>query len=468
MPFNFSVHGHFYQPSREDPLTGLIPDEPGAYPYPNWNECIYDRCYRPNAELGNFLKISFNIGPTLFQWLEKNKPVTYQQILDQERENFQLYHISNAMAQSYYHIILPLASRRDKITQILWGIQDYEHRFGHAPQGMWLPETAVDIGTLEILAEQEIQFTILAPWQADIEHVNTNKPYQVELPSGNNIIVFFYDGYLSGQVSFYFAATRNADEFIRDHVMAAFHGEDGTEKLVLIASDGELYGHHQPFRDKFLSYLLDGAANAGGLKVIFPSQWVQDLSIDDSMPIRPDTSWSCHHGVERWRGVCGDGPLATWKAPLRNAFNKLAEVIDQIYLDFTQPYIGDAWNLRDGYIQVLLGKIPLPDLIQSHAHSDTNAVQIERIGMLLEAENNRMKMFASDAWFFDEFDRIEPRNAIHYAAYSAWLVNRATGKDVFSTLKDDLSQVISLDGNCSGDLVFSSYWEFLEKHQRST
>jgi hypothetical protein len=468
MPFNSTVHGHFYQPSRENPLTGLIPDEPSASPYANWNECIYDRCYRPNTELGNFRKISFDIGPTLMQWLEKNKPGTYHQILEQERENFQLYHFSNAMAQSYYHIILPLASQKDKLTQILWGIQDYEHRFGHAPQGLWLPETAVDIETLEILAEQEIQFTILAPWQADANNLNTNQPYQVELPSGNSIAVFFYDSYLSGQVSFYYAATRNADEFINDHVITAFHGDDGSEKLVLIASDGELYGHHQQFREKFLSYLLDGAANAAGLKVILPGQWVQDLPIEATMPIRPRTSWSCHHGVERWRGVCGDGPLSTWKAPLRNAFDKLAEVIDQIYLDFTRPFILDAWKLRDEYIQVLLGKLTASELIQSQTHGQNKVVPIEKIGMLLEAENNRMKMFASDAWFFDEFDRIEPRNAIHYAVYSTWLVKQATGQDTFSTLKELLSQVVSLDGKVSGDLVAFSYWQWLEEQVRSS
>jgi hypothetical protein len=464
MPFNFTVHGHFYQPSREDPLTGQILPEPSASPFPNWNECIYQRCYRPNAELGNFRKISFDIGPTLFRWLEQAHADTYRQILDQERENYQLNGVSNAMAQSYYHIILPLASRRDKLTQILWGIRDYEHRFGHYPRGLWLPETAVDIETLEILADLEIQFTILAPWQADIEHLNTNIPYQVELPSGNNLAVFFYDGYLSGQVSFYPAATQNADEFINAHVLTAFHGENGTEKLVMVASDGELYGHHQPFRDKFLSFLLDGAANAAGLKVIFPAQWVENLPIENSAPIRPNTSWSCHHGVERWRGVCGDAPFADWKAPLRNALNNLAEAIDLIYLDFVQPLIGDAWDLRDGYIQVLLGKQSAPELIRSHAQARIDAGAVQTIKLLLEAEDNRMKMFASDAWFFDEFERIEPRNAIHYAAYAAWLVNQSTGKDVFSSLKNDLDRVISFDGKTSGEAVLSSYWQTLKKH----
>jgi len=464
MPFNFSVHGHFYQPSREDPLTGLIPDEPGASPFPNWNECIFERCYRPNAEAENFRKISFDIGPTLLRWLERNKPATYQQILEQERQNFQLYAISNAMAQAYYHLILPLASREDKLTQILWGIRDYEHRFGHAPQGLWLPETAVDIESLEILAEQEIQFTILAPWQADVEHVDTNHPYQVELPSGNSLAVFFYDGYLSGQVSFYPAATRNADEFVNDHVLAAYHGEDGSQKLVLVASDGELYGHHQAFRDKFLSYLLDGAANDAGLNVIFPGQWVEDYDIQAEVAIRPNTSWSCHHGVDRWRGVCGDAPLATWKAPLRNALDRLAGAVDQAYLDLTRPFTAEPWELRDDYIQVLLGQTPLPELIRSHTNGLASLAELDAIGVLLEAENNRMKMFASDAWFFEDFDRIEPRNAIHYAAYSAWLVKGATGRDLFTALKADLAQAVGTDGALSGDAVFSAYWEWLEGH----
>jgi alpha-amylase/alpha-mannosidase (GH57 family) len=466
MPFNFSVHGHFYQPSREDPYTGLIPDEPGSSPYANWNECIHDRCYRPNAKLGNFRKISFDIGPTLLQWLEKYQPETYQQILDQEREIYQRYQVSNAMAQSYYHIILPLASRRDKLTQILWGIQDYHHRFGHAPHGLWLPETAVDIETLEILADEEIQFTILAPWQADVDHINTNQPYQAELPSGNDIAVFFYDGYLSGQVSFYAAATTNANEFINDHVVTAFHGEDGTDKLVMIASDGELYGHHMPFRDKFLAYLLDGAAEEAGLKVIFPAQWVEELDIQATVLIRPDTSWSCHHGVERWRGVCPDGPHSTWKAPLRNAFDKLTDVIDQVYLDLTQPFFSDPWKLRDEYIQVLLGNASAADFIHSHANGKVDPVSVKKIALLLEGENNRMKMYASDAWFFEEFDRIEPRNAIHYAVYAAWLVMQAVDRDIFSILKDDLSQVVSLDGRISGDQVALAYWQWLEAQKK--
>ncbi len=467
MPFHFNVHGHFYQPSREDPLTGLIPIEASASPYPNWNECIYQRCYRPNAELGNFRKISFDIGPTLFRWLAEEHPETYTQILEQERAAYKLNGVSNAMAQSYYHIILPLASRRDKLTQLRWGVKEYHHRFGHAPQGLWLPETAVDTETLELLTEEDIQFTILAPWQAEVEQINTNTPYRVDLANGRNMVVFFYDGYLSGQVSFYAAATQNSDEFIRAQVLSAFHGEDGTEKLVMVASDGELYGHHQPFRDLFLAHLLDGAAIAAGLKVILPGQWVNNLTIENHITIRQNTSWSCHHGVERWRGVCGDAPFAYWKAPLRNALNNLAEAIDKVYEEYAAPLIKNVWGLRDEYIHVLLGNQSAPDLIQSYARVELNATSLKIIGELLKAEDNRMKMFASDAWFFEELDRIEPRNAIRYAAYAAWLVQQATGRDVLIALKNDLSHAISFDGQTSGDAILTACWEILNQQAAS-
>jgi alpha-amylase/alpha-mannosidase (GH57 family) len=467
MPFHFSVHGHFYQPSREDALTGLIPIEPSASPYPNWNECIYQRCYRSNAEQGNFRKISFDIGPTLFRWLEQEHPETCQQILEQERENFQLFGVSNAMAQSYYHIILPLASRRDKQTQLRWGIREYHHRFQHAPQGLWLPETAVDLETLELLAEEDIQFTILAPWQAVDGKLDTRQPSRLELPGGHSIVIFYYEASLSGQVSFYPSATRNATRFVQEQVLPAYQGEDGSDKLLLVASDGELYGHHQRFRDKFLAYLLDGAANEAGLDALYPARWLVSFPVEKETMVQPNTSWSCHHGIERWRGVCGDAPLANWKAPLRAALDHLASAIDRLYEETLQPFVRDAWQIRDDYIQVILKQKNANELIQEHLQAQISDDIMKLIQLLLEAQDNRMKMFASDAWFFEEFDRIEPHNAIQYAAYSAWLVKRATGVDVHSALKNDLAKAISLDGRTSGDAVFSSYWDNLNQQPDS-
>lgn len=465
MPRELIVHGHFYQPSREDPLTGRLPKEACPSPYANWNECIYQTCYRPNAELGNFRKISFDIGPTLFRWLEENHADTYQDILDQERENYQIYGVSNAMGQSYYHLILPLASTRDKQTQLHWGIQEYQHRFHHTPQGLWLPETAVDIETLEIMADEDIEFTILAPWQAQEEPASPRQPCLLELPSGNNLTIFYYDAGLSGQLSFYPPATRNATAFVQEQVLPAFKEDEGVEKMILLASDGELYGHHQRFRDKFLAYLLDGAAKEAGLTTAFPAQWMNELPVDLETTILPGTSWSCHHGIERWRGVCEDAPLATWKEPLRKALDHLADSIDQIYERILKPIVKDVWELRMEYIEVILGQRTSQDLIKEYSQGHLSAQKIKSIHVLLQAQDNRMKMFASDAWFFEDFNRIEPRNAIRYATYAAWLVSKTDfkGNEIFEDLKKELSFVKNADGTVSGDAIAKDYWTYLQK-----
>jgi len=464
MSRSICVHGHFYQPPRENPLTGAVPDEPSASPFPNWNERIYDHCYRPNTELGNFQKISFNIGATLFRWLETHKPDTYQQIIVQEHTTFQLHQTSNAIAQPYYHIILPLASRQDKKTQIQWGLREYEHRFGHPAQGMWLPETAVDTETMEILAEEKVKFTILAPWQAQTDQLDITHPYLVELPSGNNLTVFFYEGFLSGLVSFDPPSTRNADEFVSQKLMPTYPPDNARNSLIMIASDGELYGHHQRFRDQFLSHLLDGAANNHGINPTFPSNWLKNNPVDERINIRPNTSWSCHHGVERWRNVCACGQYSYWKAPLRLAFNILAKSIDQVYLNYCQPYISNPWHLRDEYIEVMLGKLSAEELIQAHVQQKLENATLKNIETLLKAENYRMEMFLSDAWFFEEFDRIEPRNAVQYAAYATWLVKFVTGDDLSGILKNELAFTNDSSGWTNGAQIFLDYWQILEKN----
>ena len=197
-----SIHGHFYQPPREDPISGLIPKEMGAAPYGNWNERIHAECYLPNTLLGNFEKISFNIGPTLFSWMKTYDPSATRSIVAQDAANIRQNGVGNAIAQAYHHTILPLATREDKITQVEWGIADFEYQFGHRPIGMWLPETAVDLETLNILAEHGIEFTILAPWQAESDHLDVTEPYRVALSAGKSINVFFYHQGLSTAVSF--------------------------------------------------------------------------------------------------------------------------------------------------------------------------------------------------------------------------------------------------------------------------
>jgi len=329
---NFSVHGHFYQPPREDPFTGSIPQEFGAGPHGNWTERIYHECYLPNTRAGNFQKMSFNIGPTLFAWMDHYHPETVADIAAQESVVVQRTGFSNAIAQPYFHMIMPLATPRDRETMIKWGIKDYQKHFSHPPQGMWLPETAVDLPSLTSLAEHEITFTILAPWQAKDPNLDKSRPYQIVLPNGRSIIAFFYNGFLSSEISFNPSASENADDFVKNWLIPqSQHFANVDEPLLMAASDGELYGHHQPYRDNFLSYLLDGAVEKAGIRHTFPALWLSEHPADQTTDILENTSWSCHHGIERWRNVCGDAPNATWKKPLREFLDQMAIVIDTIY-----------------------------------------------------------------------------------------------------------------------------------------
>ena len=451
------VHGHFYQPPREDPLTGEIPLEPGSAPYRNWNERIHAECYRPNAELGNFGGISFNAGPTLLNWMFAYDPATYARIIAQDRANLERFGVGNAMAQSYHHTILPLSPRLDKITQIAWGIADFQHRFGHKPAGMWLPETAVDYETLDVLAEQGILYTLLAPWQAAEARLDTTQPYLVELLSGRKIIVFFYEQDLSTRISFDPGATVNADGFVANIVLPKYRvgaQNDDVHQLFIIASDGELYGHHQPFRDKFLERLVDGASSFRGVEMTYPGRWLKDHPAQKTIIVRDNTSWSCHHGVTRWMGDCGCTPGSTWKGPLRRALNQLAAALDWMYLDNLRSLVPDPWEMRHQYIHVRLGETSLAELAGSLAGHRLEDDDLTRVRLLLEAQYERQRMFSSCGWFFDDFDRIEPRNAVAYAAQAVWLAHQATGQDLTSQALSALRYIRSSRTGLQGDTVF--------------
>lgn len=462
----FSVHGHFYQPPREDPLTGEIPHEPGAAPYHDWNERIYHQCYRPNAELGNFGRISFNLGPTLAEWMQNTHPGTLLQIIQQERKNFVKNGVGNGLSQAYNHTILPLASLEDKTTQIHWGIADFEFRFGHKPGGFWLPETAVNLETLTVLAEAGIEFTILAPWQADESDLDVSQSYVVKLPNGKSIAVFFYEQDLSTHISFMPESTTNADQFVTAEVMARFARlpkSGGDAKYLLVASDGELYGHHQPFRDKFLSYLVDGALTANGIISTYPGKWLKDNKPNKEIRILENTSWSCHHGVKRWSGQCGCTPHAEWKAPLRMAFDQIAKAIDEEFLSVVGKHMNDPWQLRHKYIHVLLGQVEFPQLILTLIDHHVEDHDIGRLRLLLEAQFERQRMYTSCGWFFDDFDRIEPRNNVAYAAQAVWLSQRATGRDLSKEASAWLSQVKSWRSGLRADVVFNHHLERAQK-----
>jgi hypothetical protein len=457
----FAIHAHFYQPPREDPLTGIIPIEPSAAPYSNWNERIHSECYRPNAELRNFEQISFNIGPTLFNWMEKFDPLTCQKIVEQNQVSLRRYQVGNAIAQAYNHTILPLGSYQDKVTQISWGIADFVHRFQHAPLGMWLPETAVDLETLEILAKHGIKFTLLAPWQAEAPDVDTTQPYRVQLSNGREISVFFFQRDLSARVSFDPISTINADVFVRELVQEYLHPEKtrrSEPQLILIASDGELYGHHQCLREHFLARLVDGASAGLNLEPTFPALWLRQHPAEEVVKIREYTSWSCHHGITRWMGRCactpGDGE---WKIQLRYAFERLANDLDRLYLEVTRPLFKDPWLLRNRYIHVMLGQMKIEALVSELASRALTSEELRRTHLMLEAQRERQRMFTSCGWFFDDFDRIEPRNNVAYAAQAVRLAKLATGINLEERTAADLRRVVSQYTQLNAEYLFEHH-----------
>lgn len=441
-------------------MTGDIPVEPGAAPYRNWNERINAQCYQPNALLGNFEKISFNMGPTLLEWMTDHDSETLSRIIEQDRRNLKKHGIGNAMAQPYNHTILPLAKPHDKMTQVLWGIADFQFHFGHRPQGMWLPEAAVDNETLSVMADCGIEFTILAPWQAESSDLDITHPYWVELPGNRKIAVFFYNQDLSTRISFDPGATVNADRFVLEALMPKYQMHKGRAlepQLVLISSDGELYGHHQPFRDKFLDYLMDGALKQQPVDAVFPGLWLRAYPPTETIAIRQKTSWSCHHGVTRWMGSCSCTSNNEWKAPLRDALTKLGDRLDEIYENTLRPYLSDPWQLRHQFIHVIHGTQTLEEFISTRIEQPLEEDQVEKIGYLLWSQYERQRIFTSCGWFFDDFDRIEPRNNVAYAAQAVWLTRKATGVDLLEEAMDELQHVCSWRTGLSADQVFARH-----------
>lgn len=451
------IHGHFYQPPREDPWTGQIPTEAGAEPYPNYNAKITDECYRPNAELGNFARISFDIGPTLASWLEAEEPDVYRAILRQAHSEMGAG-AGNAMAQAYSHRILPLANRRDKVTQVRWGIADFTHRFGHAPRGMWLPETAVDTETLEVLVDNGVELTILAPWQAAVPDVDVRRPYRVNLASGGSIAVFFYEGGLSGDISFNPEATVDAGAFA-EHRLA--NGDDGWSAdpppITIIATDGEFYGHHQPGREQFLHALLYGEAAKAGLDVMFPAAYLDRYGAGDEIRLNEPSAWSCYHGVGRWSTGCGctEGD-SSWKRVVFDALTALTAELDTAYEETASKLLRDPWEARNEYIRVLLGEVALDEFVSGHAMRRLNRDEYETAALLLRGQLYGQRMHTSCGLFWEDLARLEMRNDFAYAAKAIRCIERATGARLGAGLRERLRAARSQRTRLSGDEVFAA------------
>ncbi len=441
------LYGHFYQPPREDPFTGILPVEPGATPFANYNEKITVECYRPNAQAGNFTHISFDLGPTLAAWLEQAHPDVYQQIIAADRQHLLQYGVGNALAQAYNHTILPLASTRDKQTQILWGLSDFRHRYGHDAHGMWLAETAVDLECLDFMAQHGVTYTVLAPWQA-ARAIDPTEPYLVRLPSGRSITILFYNAPLSGGVSFDWNTTSNADLFaasyLPGHLVASKH-KAGQAQLLLIATDGELYGHHKPWRDKFLTHLVQFGAPSYGFEVCTLERYLQVYPATKEMTLRVPSAWSCGHGVARWDTGCecteGD---SSWKGGLRRALNSLAERGDQLFEEYAGETLSDPWAARNAYLDLRNGWTT-PANFWSRFGKEQRVpeqhTQAERTLQLLEAQYYQQYSFTSCGFFFEDLDRIEPRNNIAFARRAISLYWQATAVDLQHDFLAHLEQV---------------------------
>lgn len=444
------LHGHFYQPPRENPWLESVELQDSAYPYHDWNERITAECYAPNSAsrilgpdrqiidiVNNYSKISFNFGPTLLAWLEKHHGEVYEAILEADRRSQGIFSGHGAaIAQAYNHMILPLASRRDKQTQVFWGIRDFERRFGREPEGMWLPETAVDLETLEILARYGIKYTVLAPRQArrvreiggeewrEVREgeVDPRKCYNCHLPSGETIALFFYDGAVSQELAF--GNLLDNGEGFANRLAASFDDQVSGPQLVHVATDGETYGHHHRFGDMALAYCLYYLESHELAVLTIYGEYLEKYPPDDEVEIHERSSWSCIHGVGRWRADCGcnsgmhQGWHQRWRAPLRGAMDWLRGNLDQAYEEKMRGLAADPWETRDRYIEVILGRSngELERFIAEQA--GRNLSREERVAFLklLEMQRHGMLMYTSCGWFFDELSGIETVQVMHYAA----------------------------------------------------
>ena len=453
------IHGHFYQPPRENPWLETVETQDSAAPYHDWNERVCAECYAPNGAarivnleeqithiLNNYGHISFNFGPTLLSWLKDNARRTYRMILDGESRSRQRYggH-SSAVAQVYNHMIMPLASTRDRITQIRWGIAVYQAAFGIAPEGMWLAETAADKETLRHLAENGIKFTVLAPHQCKrVRPLNTraeaawidkregtvytNYPYLLRFDSGASITVFFYNGPVSRGVAF--EGLLNSGETFAARLKSSFR-DQSTPQLVNIATDGESYGHHHKYGEMALAYAIRLLEEDSTFEVTNYGNFLAQFPPEYECEIVDDTSWSCTHGIERWRSNCGcnggkAGWSQAWRTPLRTALDQLRDALVPLTEREGNRLFKDVWAARDAYISVVLDRSPesVDRFFKEHARHVLIADERVHALELMELQRHAQLMYTSCAWFFDDISGIETVQVIAYAARVIELAKR--------------------------------------------
>ncbi|MDQ1409347.1 MAG: hypothetical protein QOJ41_1082 [Acidobacteriaceae bacterium] len=471
------VHGHFYQPPRENPSLEAIELQDSAYPYHDWNERITAECYAPNDTsrildneqriiklVNNYGMMSFNFGPTLLSWLEAKAPRVYAAL--QEADKLSAHKFGghgSGVAQAYNHMILPLANRRDKVTQVKWGIADFEHRFKRRPEGMWLPETAVDTETLEVLAENGILYTIMAPRQAkrvrrkggrswkDVsgDRIDPSRAYLVNLPSKKTISVFFYDGPISQGVAF--EGLLNDGKRFADRLISGFSDARDWPQLSHIATDGESYGHHHRFGEMALTYALQQIENEKLAELTNYGQFLERYPADHFVEIVENSSWSCVHGVERWRSNCGCNSGGhgdwnqEWRGPLRAALDWLRERVNPLFEEKASPLLRNPWDARDEYIRVILNRsdASVDAFLSNHATHPLSPEEQVTALKLLEMQRHTMLMYTSCGWFFDELSGLETVQVIHYAGRVVELAKTFTGAEIEPQFLERLRQAKS-------------------------
>src|SRR6478609_3526697 len=486
------IHAHFYQPPRENAWLEAVEYQDSAYPYHDWNERVTAECYAPNSAsrildgdgrilqiVNNYSKISFNVGPTLLSWMEQKCPSVYEAILTADRESQKLFSgHGSAVAQAYNHTILPLATRQDRYTQILWGIRDFEKRFGRHPEGMWLPETAVDLQTLEVLTELGIKFTILSPYQAgrvrplggrawrkvDGGRVDPSMAYAVRVPSGRAISVFFYDGPISRAIAF---EDLLADgKRFSDRLLGAFSDARTWPQLVHIATDGETYGHHRAYGDMALAFALHNIETSQVARLTNYAEYLEKHPPTHEAKIIGNTSWSCAHGIERWRSDCGcnsgghAGWNQAWRAPLRQAFDWLRDTAAPRFESEAKKLFENPGQTRDAYIDVVLDRSRenIMRFMTTQAKRELSPAEIVTGLKLLELQLYLMLMYTSCGWFFDDLSGIETVQVIQYAGRALQLAGQLFSEDLSTPFLELLAKARSnLPEQGDGRSIYERY-----------
>lgn len=461
------IHGHFYQPPRENPWLEEVELQDSAYPHHDWNERITNECYAPNTAsrildqdrkvidiVNNYAKISFNFGPTVLSWLERHKPDVYHRILEADKESQTRFSgHGSALAQCYNHIIMPLASSRDKRTQVIWGITDFEHRFKRKPEGMWLPETAVDYETLHLLAEYNIKFTILSPHQASrVKKIGDKRwkdakggkidpklPYLCRLPSGKTITLFFYDAPVAHDLAF--GNLLNNGEFFAQRLINLFPREDEKNKdfpyLAHIATDGETYGHHHSHGDMALAYCLYLVESRNLAKLTIYGEFLEKHPPTHEVEIFNNSSWSCIHGVERWKEDCGcnsgsgHGWHQKWRKPLRESLDWLRDKLAHLYEQEMSALMNEPWYVRNNYIDIILNRSQenIEQFFSRFTVKELSSQDKTKVLKLCEMQRHCLLMYTSCGFFFDEISSIETIQIIHYATRAIQLAQDISGAE---------------------------------------